>query len=87
MKNVYVPTRKCICCNKRQPKNQLLRIVRSETGFSADISGKMSGRGAYVCKSSECVSSLERKNALSRAFKSKASSADYEALAKEIEAL
>lgn len=87
MKNVYVPTRKCISCNQKKPKSLLLRIVRSETGFSADAGGKMSGRGAYVCKSSECVSSLERKNALSRAFKVKASSAAYEALAKELEAL
>lgn len=87
MKNVYVPTRKCISCNKKQPKNLLLRIVRSETGFSADISGKTDGRGAYVCNSNECISTLERKNALGRAFKIKASAVAYESLLKEFEAL
>lgn len=54
--NKKVPIRRCTGCGESKPKNELVRIVRSPEGeCSVDLTGKKSGRGAYVCKSSECL--------------------------------
>jgi uncharacterized protein len=39
-----------------RPKRELVRVVRTPTGeVQVDVTGKVSGRGAYVCPTSECV--------------------------------
>ena len=51
-----VPQRKCVGCGEMKDKKTLLRIVRSPEGeISLDLTGKKSGRGAYVCRSRECI--------------------------------
>jgi len=45
----HVPIRMCVVCRRRRPKRELLRIVRTPEGFILDESGKLPGRGAYVC--------------------------------------
>ena len=50
------PQRSCISCRKVFDKKDLIRIVRTPEGeVMADPTGKMSGRGAYLCHSSECI--------------------------------
>ncbi len=64
-----VPMRTCIACRKEMPKAELLRIVKSPTGeISLDFSGRLPGRGAYVCKEEACFRLLHRKRALAKAF-------------------
>ena len=47
-----VPVRRCVGCNTQKPKKELVRIVRSPEGeVSVDLTGKRSGRGAYLCPS------------------------------------
>lgn len=59
-----VPQRKCVGCGEMKDKKSLLRIVRSPEGeISLDLTGKKSGRGAYVCRSRECIKKPLRKNA------------------------
>ncbi len=49
------PLRRCLGCGESFPKKDLLRVVRSPEGEVAlDFTGKLSGRGAYVCKRSGC---------------------------------
>ena len=51
-----IPMRKCTGCNEMKPKKELVRVVRSPEGeVSLDLTGKKPGRGAYVCRSSECL--------------------------------
>ena len=51
-----IPTRRCTGCGEHFPKAELIRIVRSPEGeISLDATGKKSGRGAYLCKSAECL--------------------------------
>jgi len=53
-----------------KPKSELIRAVKSSEGeVSLDITGKKSGRGAYVCNDTECFKKLIKSNALARAFK------------------
>ncbi|WP_234554911.1 YlxR family protein [Thermus caliditerrae] len=51
----HVPIRMCVACRRRRPKGELLRILLTADGFQLDPSGKLPGRGAYVCPDSpEC---------------------------------
>ena len=51
-----VPQRKCMGCMEVFPKNQLVRVVRTPEGnVELDLTGKKSGRGAYICKSKVCL--------------------------------
>ncbi len=51
-----IPSRRCTGCGEHFPKSELVRIVRSPEGeISLDATGKKPGRGAYLCKSAECL--------------------------------
>jgi len=53
-----------------KPKTELMRVVKSPDGvISPDVSGKMPGRGAYICTDEKCRARAEKSKALSRAFK------------------
>ena len=76
-----IPQRKCIVCGKLSDKKDLLRIVKNkEEGILIDESGKVNGRGAYVCKNEECIKGLRRTNKLNQAFKMKIEDDIYEEL-------
>lgn len=63
--------RRCIVCRNVKHKSELLRVVKSEDKFSLDLTGKQDGRGAYVCKSSDCVAALMKRRNLDKVFKTK----------------
>lgn len=65
----YVPYRICCVCHKKQPKSDLIRIVRTSEGFRLDPLGNADGRGAYVCKSKECLTKCAKKHLLNRSLK------------------
>ncbi len=51
MSNRKVPLRKCVATQEMKSKRELVRIVRSKEGeVSIDLTGKKSGRGAYLSK-------------------------------------
>ncbi len=51
-----IPERQCLGCNEHKPKRELLRVVRDPEGeISLDFTGKMNGRGAYICPSAVCL--------------------------------
>jgi hypothetical protein len=55
----HIPMRTCIVCRQSLPKRSLIRIVASpEQGIVADPTGKLAGRGAYVCHDSVCWAEL-----------------------------
>ena len=50
-----VPERKCMGCNEKRPKKELIRIVRTPEGdILLDDKGKISGRGVYICPKKDC---------------------------------
>ncbi|MFL5684629.1 MAG: RNase P modulator RnpM [Chloroflexota bacterium] len=64
-----VPTRTCVACRTSRAKRDLRRIVRTSTGDVAfDPSGRLAGRGAYVCHDTDCLSIAITKGALTRAL-------------------
>ena len=62
--------RTCIGCGRVLDKNTLLRVVKNKEGiFSIDEKKSMSGRGAYICNSAECIEKAAKKKGLDRSFK------------------
>ncbi|MBQ3356056.1 MAG: YlxR family protein [Oscillospiraceae bacterium] len=82
-----IPMRQCLGCREMKPKRELLRVVRSPEGAIAlDLRGKASGRGAYVCRSTECLKKAIRSKAISRAFDTEIPQEIYDAMLAEMEA-
>ena len=51
-----LPQRTCMGCNSKKNKNELIRIVKDKNGtISVDKTGKLSGRGAYLCDNIVCL--------------------------------
>jgi uncharacterized protein len=67
----HVPQRTCIVCRQTSAKRQLVRVVRTPDGsVTVDPTGKLSGRGAYLCDSPACWhAALKNHGALARALK------------------
>ncbi|MBQ3573380.1 MAG: YlxR family protein [Clostridia bacterium] len=64
-----LPQRMCAVCRERHDKAELLRIVKSADGkISVDYSGKLQGRGMYVCKNAECIKNAAKRRVIERAF-------------------
>ncbi|MCQ2542993.1 MAG: YlxR family protein [Lachnospiraceae bacterium] len=70
MQNKRVPLRTCISCRESKDKRELVRIVKTPTGeILVDSTGKLNGRGAYVCNNPDCFEKLKKNHGLERAFK------------------
>ena len=65
----HTPLRQCLGCREMKPKAELVRVVRSPEGaVSLDLRGKAPGRGAYVCRSADCLKKAQRSKALGRSL-------------------
>ena len=77
-----IPERMCVACRQMKPKTELLRVVNTAEGVVVDGTGKLNGRGVYLCKNSQCVA---------KALKSKGFAKQYgfslETVASELEKL
>ncbi len=64
-----IPMRTCIACKTERPKKELVRVVKNKEGeIKLDLTGKLNGRGAYVCNDKECIAKLKKQRLLNRAF-------------------
>ena len=64
-----VPMRTCIACRQSKPKKELIRIVRNKDGeYAVDRTGRLNGRGAYVCDDKACFEKIIKRRLLSHAF-------------------
>ncbi|MCR5208228.1 MAG: YlxR family protein [Eubacterium sp.] len=85
MKAKKTPMRMCTGCGEMFDKRTLVRVVKSPDGeISLDLTGKKSGRGAYVCKNAECLKKARKKKAFERAFGVTIEDGIYEIMLKEI---
>ena len=64
-----IPQRQCMGCRERKAKKEMIRVVRCTDGtVNLDFSGKMNGRGAYICPNPECLKKALRSKALDRSL-------------------
>lgn len=81
-----VPMRKCVVTGEMKPKKELVRIVRSKEGeVSVDLTGKKSGRGAYLTLDKDTVLLAKKKNVLSSHLQVSIDDSIYEELLQLIE--
>lgn len=69
MKGRKVPQRTCVGCRTVRPKRELVRIVRTpDKEVTVDPTGKLAGRGAYICPDARCLDLAEKGRRLERAL-------------------
>lgn len=86
MKQRKLPLRKCLGCGEVKDKRELVRVVKSPEGeISLDLTGKKSGRGAYICPNASCLGKARKAKRIDRAFDMTVPEEVYEAMERELE--
>ena len=81
-----IPQRQCMGCRERKAKREMIRVVRQTDGtVSLDFSGKLNGRGAYICPNSECLKKAQKAKSLERSLEVPIPEEVYQRLAGEME--
>lgn len=96
MKQKKVPMRKCTGCGEMKEKRELIRVVKEpdekdgegavlRSGkISLDLTGRMPGRGAYVCKDTDCFEKARKARRFERSLSCKIPEEIYEQLQTEL---
>ena len=81
-----IPLRQCVGCGEMKGKKEMMRVLRTaENEICLDITGKKNGRGAYLCRSGECLRKARKNKGLDRSFKMSIPGEVYETLEREFE--
>jgi len=79
------PMRRCLGCGESFPKKQLVRIVLTPEGeVKMDLSGRLNGRGAYICRNTECLDKAIKRKLVNKALKAPVSDELAAELKKEL---
>ena len=80
-----IPLRRCCGCGESFPKKELIRMVRTPDGaVRMDFTGKLSGRGVYVCRSLTCFKNARKANRFASALEMAVSDEVLSALEEEV---
>ena len=81
-----IPMRQCMGCRERRAKKEMIRVVRCTDGaVQLDFSGKLNGRGAFICPSSECLKKAIKSKSLDRSLEVTIPQEVYDRLTAEME--
>ncbi|MCI9287182.1 MAG: YlxR family protein [Clostridia bacterium] len=76
-----MPQRTCMGCNVKKDKNEFIRIVKNKNGeINIDKTGKMPGRGAYLCDNIECLEKAIKTKRIDKVFETQIEQDIYEKL-------
>lgn len=76
-----MPQRTCMGCNTKKDKKDFIRIVKNKEGqINIDRTGKMPGRGAYLCDNIECLEKAIKTKRIDKIFETKIDDEIYEKL-------
>lgn len=76
-----MPQRTCMGCNVKKDKNEFIRIVKNKNGeINIDKTGKMPGRGVYLCDNIECLEKAIKTKRIDRVFETQIEQDIYEKL-------
>lgn len=83
-----IPLRQCVGCGEMKGKKDMMRVLKTaEEDICLDVTGKKNGRGAYLCKSRQCLQLARKNKGLERSFKMSIPGEVYDTLEKEFEKL
>jgi len=74
------PQRTCVICGEKRDKRSLTRLVNTEMGLRIDPSGKLEGRGAYLCEKVSCWEQAVNSQMLGKALRMALTDNDRERL-------
>ncbi len=80
MAGKHKPQRSCVACRAKTGKRMLTRLVFAEGKLRIDATGKLDGRGAYLCAKASCWRGAASGPALGKALRRRLSDADREYL-------
>ncbi|MEG1744798.1 MAG: YlxR family protein [Ruthenibacterium sp.] len=81
-----IPLRRCMGCNESKPKKELVRVVKNSAGeISLDRTGKMPGRGAYVCPNAACLAKARKARRFERALDCQIPAEVYDTMVADVE--
>lgn len=76
-----IPERTCMGCNQKKDKKDLIRIVKNkEKGILIDKTGKLEGRGAYICNNIDCLDKAIKSKRIDRKLETTIDNEIYEKL-------
>lgn len=82
----HIPLRSCVVCGNKLPKRQMIRLVAVPRGsVRVDSTGKMQGRGGYICKERDCSDVGLRKGRIEHSFRRTMSNGEWIELESSIE--
>lgn len=82
-----IPMRQCVGCGEMKNKKEMMRVLKTpEDEIVLDVTGKKNGRGAYLCKTGECLKKARKNKGLERSFKMSIPNEVYDNLEKEFDA-
>lgn len=80
-----IPMRMCLGCGEMKPKKELVRVVKTpEDEIFLDITGKKSGRGAYICPNAQCLAKARKARRMEKNFACRISDEVYDSLEREL---
>ena len=85
MQTRRIPMRKCTGCNEMKPKKELIRIVKTpENEIKLDCTGRLNGRGAYICPDNACLAKAKKSGRIERSFECKINDELYKEFENEL---
>ena len=80
-----IPVRRCVGCGEHFPKGELVRVLRTPEGeITLDLTGKKSGRGAYICKKAACLKKARKSRRIETSLECPIPEAVYDRMEEEI---
>ena len=81
-----IPQRTCCVCRTQKNKKELLRIVKNKNNnINIDETGKLPGRGAYICYSMNCVEKAQKSKKIEKVLEIKVENEIYEQMRNIVE--
>lgn len=78
--------RTCVACRSSDEKSGFIRVVKTSDGeIMIDPTGKIPGRGAYLCRNSSCVAAAAKKRMIDRALRASVPEQIIEGLRRVVE--
>ena len=80
-----ISLRQCVGCGEDKEKKAMLRVIKTSEGeILLDDTGKKNGRGAYICKTMQCLEKAVKNKGLERSLKVRIPQEVYDELKKEM---
>lgn len=85
MQQKKIPLRKCTGCGEMKPKKELVRVVKTpEDEVLIDLTGRVNGRGAYICPDEKCLKIARKSKRIERSFQMQIPDEVYDKMEEEL---